>query len=139
MGETRPRCATKQVLRPLLRVPAAPFRYITSKRRNIPERYWKGKDNLPIQDSYHHSYAGSCSISAERYLQKQYLGVNNREETWQQHKQERVHFLKKLCLLTDQRERGKFLTVQLEILYGRENHLYLCNACYNSRQIDQAL
>lgn len=89
--------------------------------------------------SYHHSYAGSCSISTERYLQKQDFGVNNREETWHQHKQERAHFLEKLCPLTDQCDRGKFFTVQLEILYGRENHLYLCSACCNTRQINQAL
>lgn len=118
----------------------------TSNRLDIPGRYWQGKDTNTRQ-------AGSIIAThrptpARRQAALLALNSTFTLRTSRVKKPRRdlaptrtrvVHFLKEPCPLTEQQERRKFLPVQSEILYGRENHFYLCSTYCNSHQASQAL
>lgn len=90
VGETRPWCASKQVLRPLLRITSAPFRYATSVPqigRISQEDAGKGRV-IYTTAKYHHCYTWSyttgemgCSVSTECHLQ---IREVSQKETWHQ-------------------------------------------------------
>lgn len=143
MGETGPQCATG-VLHPLLHVPTAPCRCVTTETQTA----WiskgdTGKGRIPMQDRQaHHCYTQShtsketgCSISTERFFQTEdFQGKPGGDLAPTQ-----TTLVCEPCSLANQHERRNFLPVQPEMLYSRENHFYLCSTYCNSHQSSQAL